>query len=259
MPDYLVELQHVVEAIETRVPFGRFAVRAMLSLATLYALLFLVHSLWSEFIFPVGQFAVLTSTNAIARLRTGTPFHLSLPDIFSGETPAWIASGFLMATLYELGKRALAKMSAQIKNLESAVDNYRAAFWQPLTLTQKAALIEKLEALPVTLDGRDNRRIDIRRDDLADCADFAEDLAECFRKAGWQIAWEPRRTGEELITPGIHVLLAADDPRAQPLATVLTEGLGQLVRVPRYPADPVFLSQAMVPQIFIGRRPKASE
>jgi hypothetical protein len=154
------------------------------------------------------------------------------------------------------------KLTEEVKVLRAQLEERQRREWPLLTREQKSALTDGLRALPTEINGRENRRVDIRRDDIPDCMDLADDLADCFRKAGWRMGWEPRRMGDDPLTPGIHVIFAAGDPRAQPLAEVLTARLGQSIGVPDLPASAFggdFIAQGMVPQILIGRRPKTSE
>ncbi len=184
MPDYLVELQHAVEAVETRVPFGRFAVRAVLSLATLYALLFLVHSLWSEFIWPIAQFSTVMGSKVVSSLRSGSPLHLAIPNRFSAQALSVFVAGIIAGALAGFTVQLTRNLTAKIKDLETAVDKYASIFWQPLGPAERKTLTAALTALGP-------HSVQITAHENTDCVELASDIKGCFEVAGWRVRRVP--------------------------------------------------------------------
>ena len=60
--------------------------------------------------------------------------------------------------------------------------------WPSLTRQQISDLRNRLAATPAIIENRDNRRIEIVREEFPDCANLADDLAEAFKTAGWDVA-----------------------------------------------------------------------
>jgi len=143
--------------------------------------------------------------------------------------------------------------------------------WRALTPNQRRILTAKLRSLPARINDQDNRHIDIKREDLSDCIDLADDLGDCFRRAGWTMTWEPKNAENSF--PGISVSAGPLDPRVAPIADALREALGGdflpvetrsvgILGAPPTQASAAagilgMLNAILVVQITIGRKPLA--
>ena len=131
--------------------------------------------------------------------------------------------------------------------------------WPALSRRQISALRNRLAATHPTVGGRNNRHIEIVREEFSDCADLADDIAEAFQ-SGWSI---PNITPDKIwghIQDGIWIVGPRDDPRKPILLSIFSEVLG-----PEYepiglettvPAPIPALDAAAVIRVAIGRKPR---
>jgi hypothetical protein len=157
-------------------------------------------------------------------------------------------------------------LEKKLAELERQLAQVAAREYPPLPQDRMNQLSEGLIKLPRKIVDRDNRHIDIRRDEFADCIDLADAVASAFRAAGWQMMYLPRRgEGDELLPAGISVVAPPDDPRAPLIVTTLGSVLGPdygpiTLRTKSAVAYglPSFLDGIVVIQIAIGQKPRRS-
>ncbi len=164
------------------------------------------------------------------------------------------------------------KLLTLVESLRSQLEERRAREWAPLTSDLKRELTAQIRTLPASLKQRDFRHIDIRRAEFTDCIDLADDLADCFRRAGWEVPFPPRapETGASIST-GIWVAGPLHDPRTEAMANVLFEALDVEYRPIKIwsiesassavsnavrSSLPAILADLMTIQIVIGRKPR---
>lgn len=152
----------------------------------------------------------------------------------------------------------------QIAVLRAQLSEVAAREYPPLSKFKISELAEALLILPRAVVGRDNRHIDIRREELSDCMELADSLARAFRAADWRMSDEPRKSGGGTPLPqGIWVVAGPDDLRVPPIADLLRKVLGpdygpigtKIVGSMDF-GFPNFLDKFLVVRIAIGRKPR---
>jgi len=131
--------------------------------------------------------------------------------------------------------------------------------WPSLTRQQISDLRNRLAATPAIIENRDNRKIVIVREEFPDCANLADDLAEAFKAAGWDITGPYKIWGK--IANGIWVGGPQNDPRAAALLSNLSVALGrdyEPIAIETIPIRPEFdlIENATITRVAIGRRPR---
>jgi len=166
-----------VEAVETRVPYGKQGMRIVLSAGLLYTLLALLRNLFVEFLFPIAQ-------SLISVISGARP----LPHLFSQANSITILvyslAGVMLSSLILWFRYLLSKTYAEVKALEKAIENYRSIFWQPMTADEKTTAIAELKALG-------KHTVIVTAHENTDCVELARDVRECFHAADWDLMDSP--------------------------------------------------------------------
>jgi hypothetical protein len=117
-------------------------------------------------------------------------------------------------------KREVQQLSDRLKEIQNRD-------WQPLSGAKRDDLKSRLSGLPAVLSDRNNRSIEIVREEFSGCAVLAEDFARSFKAAGWSTTSDPDRLLGARIRPGIWVCALNNDPRTTALLLILQEVLGK--------------------------------
>jgi hypothetical protein len=133
--------------------------------------------------------------------------------------------------------------------------------WEPLNQAHIANLRNRLGAMPITVERKTNRTISIVREEIPDCARLADDIAQSFRDAGWNIVDGAPASALfwGRVPDGIWVAGPATDPRRAPLLTALREALGsdyEPIRLDTKLSSIPELDGTVAIRIGIGRKPK---
>jgi hypothetical protein len=174
-------------------------------------------------------------------------------------------SGYNQGAFDRMGRKLDAIAAASSPQIKEEVDAVRSELvvelaerkareWPRLTPEQKNRLSILLRRTPEHEVGE--RRIVITRNELPDIVYFANDLAEVFKTAGWELQHEPDRAWK-LITPGIHVRGPNGHPGADLLVSSLSEILGTESVMREIVGSPLpqFFDRAFTVQMAVGRNP----
>lgn len=154
----------------------------------------------------------------------------------------------------------------EIAALKAQLSSLAAREYPSLSHPKINELSEALLALPRIVVGRDNRHIDIRREELSDCMELADGIARAFRAADWRMMDEPKKPNTaNPLPPGIWIAAPLNDPRAPLIADLLGQVLG-----PDYGpigtkiegsmdfGFPNFLDKFVVVRVAIGRKARST-
>jgi hypothetical protein len=173
--EYLFDLERAVEAVETRVPFGRPAMKLVLSIASLYLLLFLTTRLAIDYFWPMARFLITLISDIRGNERSG----ILVPNQMVSLLAEVLAAATMGAAIAAISW-AFSKLFDRIKRMEVAIDKYRSILWQPLGEAEKKALSTTLAALG-------KHSVQITAHENTDCAELASDIRDCFELAGWSV------------------------------------------------------------------------
>jgi hypothetical protein len=216
--EHLFGLEKAVETVETRVPFGRPAMRLLLSLMVIYLLFEVSRAIFLECLWPGLKLAVeLTSS-----LRTG---HFLMPRFSVDVLVGSVLVGTAAASLVYVANRIQRGIYSKIRALELAIDKYQSIFWKPLGPREKAELVAHLAKL-----GTYSVRVGAHQN--TDCIELAHDIKECFEKADWNIVAAPlTRTYDTVGASGFMVSSCLSSDIRRELVESLSAVVGPVLGV----------------------------
>jgi len=187
--------------------------------------------------------------------------------IFARPSVRWAAFGGLLflATFLawkkerdERERESPIELKREVESLSNRLNEIQNRDWQPLSGANRDALKNRLSELPAVLSDRDNRHIQIVREEFSGCAVLADDFAQSFKAAGWSMTDDPDRIWGGRIPPGMWVCAPNNDPRATALLQILQEVLGKEYEPIAYSEvmGYAMLNDAMVVRIAIGPKPQ---
>ncbi len=255
-----------------------------LGLITVAAMLWIVR----QFRNPVplsasdAERSVLTAGSAIARSLPGIVIqHADVvniiqrgPDDYDATVRLHTVSlhataGAVASIEMQVGRGELpldSEKGPEITALKAQLSSIAAREYPPLSQSKINELSEALLALPRVVVGRDNRHIDIRRDELGDSIELADGIARAFQAADWRMMDEPKKPASpDRLPPGIWVIAPPNDPRAPLIADLLGKLLGSdygpistKIEASMDFGFPNFLDKLVVVRIAIGRKMRSA-
>ncbi|MGO9604796.1 MAG: hypothetical protein ACLQAT_15660 [Candidatus Binataceae bacterium] len=163
--------REIVELIEERVPGGKVISTALIALSLLYAFLWLLTRLATQFLIPLA--------NYLHGVLVGGSYP-ALPIPFSSlGLLSWALSAALLGVLGYLifrWARGLEQRVTALQRLNTVLET----IWFPPTVLQRqeaAALLKKLGV----------HSVQFQHTGQPDCYEFAIELADIFKAAGWSV------------------------------------------------------------------------
>jgi hypothetical protein len=149
-----------------------------------------------------------------------------------------LAAFFLYAGFRAWDEERIARETAEKaspEELKRQLEVFRLRQWPTLNTATVNTLAKRVGDLPITLEGRDFRHIEIVREEPTDCVDLADDFISAFRQGSWELVDLPGHLWTT-INPGIWVCAPKSDPRAPALLKVLNEIVGDEYKPIQYQA-----------------------